>query len=247
MLPLPWQTAALSVEGGEDRHHSLQVSLQSAPGACVDGGFLGHWHTNWGPMELRREGDRIVGRFEWLGTPGALEASLPTRGAFFLDADWEAGGERGRIRLFADKSIPGQQRLAAPMAGIPQRFTNNKPLWGVCVPYAVTPSSLQGEWSYASAVCDDVKPPPIRVRVTLSGDTLTATAITGNPCIPIGQVVWRGRLRGETIEGEIFGRTVSDAPIVMDRVPALGGNVRIVVLDHAHIRVAGDSMTRLSR
>jgi len=244
VLPLPQQAGRVTLRGGSDTHHRLKVALQRQT-ACQTIGFAGHWHTNWGPVSIRQEGNRLLGDFDWLGERGTLESGLPVRNS--IDAAWQAGGASGTIKLLVYKQPEGGVGLGAAHGQVPAHLTGGKALAGICVPYPVTAQSLQGEWVYEETWCDGAKHPGPRARLSVQGDELVATAVSSTACLPAGQVLWRGRLRGKIVVGEFWYRSNTAYDGKMGPIPVLNGNVRVEVVDHQTITATISTLRRVAR
>ncbi len=86
-----------------------------------------------------------------------------------------------------------------------------------------TAADLTGNWEAAGYGCD----PPIplqKIKIQLKGTKLIATKITGDDCVPAGNVTWEGTLNGNVITAQ--GKVSSGAKTPMRWIP-----VTITVID----------------
>ncbi len=76
----------------------------------------------------------------------------------------------------------------------------------------ITAADLVGVWDATGYMCD--QPIPVEViKITAIGNKLTAVKVTGDPCVPAGEITWEGDISGGVITGRWRGTFGPGQPI----------------------------------
>ena len=81
-------------------------------------------------------------------------------------------------------------------------------LWGLHTVPAhsegeIHPSQIAGLWEGYGYFCTGPVPVEI-IEISVEGDSVTATKLDGDPCVPSGHKTWEGTMVGNTITGHFY-------------------------------------------
>lgn len=78
----------------------------------------------------------------------------------------------------------------------------------------ITAADLVGVWDATGYICPRDNPIPVEViKITATGNKLTAVKVTGDPCVPAGQITWEGVISDRVITGRWRGTFGPGQPI----------------------------------
>lgn len=201
------------------------ITVRSADITAYNTDWSGTWRTNYNNLTLNISGNTVWGTYGDNDgkVEGIVNGNIITgwwkrsnggsgRFEFRMSADGNSyTGKWGANEEIPDKDWNGTKVITNRRTNYNSTQTGSNNPAVTIKPAAnsrITENDLAGIWDATGYTCESSIAVE-KIKITVTGNKITAVKITGDNCVPAGEITWEGTLSGDRISGR--GR-VSSGP-----------------------------------
>ncbi len=228
-LEVPKEPGSYELRGFADNGYERFVTskiftVRSAGLTPYNTDWSGTWRTNFSDLVIEQSGNTVTGTYDKgkiranangnIITGWWYEGSREGRFEFVMSGDGKTfTGKRGDNYEDPSKPCKGTKIISSGKTVPTVNSANPKPAVEQKTPVSkltgqLTAKDLAGIWDATGYACESSVPLE-KIKITFDGNKLIAVKITGDNCVPKGEVTWEGTLSGNMISGR--GRVSSGA------------------------------------
>ncbi len=227
---VPKEPGRYELRGFADNQYERFVTseiftVRSADLTLYNTDWAGTWRTNFSDLAIEQSGITVTGKYNKgrivaiangnIITGSWYEGSKEGRFEFVMSGDGKTfTGKFGNNYDDLSKTWNGTKiitsgRAIPTLSPVKPKKNNDTPdIRANGVLRQVTATDLAGIWDATGYTCE-TSIAVEKIKITVNGNKLTAVKITGDNCVPKGEITWEGTLSGNIISGR--GRVSSGA------------------------------------